>query len=90
MFTRVVVACFAVYCVHGARNTTRDVSALAGQGVALAREAAANAPQTAVKFCLENKARCAKSLKSRPAGQAAPAPETTAQGLRRPGAPKKA
>jgi hypothetical protein len=62
MFMRIAVACFALYCVHGAQNTARDSAALAQQGVTMAREASAQAPKAALSFCLENQTLCAKAM----------------------------
>jgi hypothetical protein len=78
MFTRIAVACFALYCVHGAQNSARDGAALAGRGAELMREASAEAPKAALSFCLENAALCAKAIG---AGDAAPVAELTPRTL---------
>lgn len=72
MFMRIAVACFALYCVHGAQNTARDGAALAESSVAMAREASAQAPRAALSFCLENQAFCAKAVNA--GSHEAPAP----------------
>lgn len=72
MFSRIAVACFALYCVHGAQNSARDVSALAEQGSAMAREASAQAPRAALQFCLENQSVCSQATQA-VAGAATPA-----------------
>lgn len=95
MLTRLAVACFALYCVHGAQNSARDVEALAGESAKLAREAAAEAPRAALAYCLDHQATCAKAaaLTSGPA-TVAPAPVAAEEVYplppRRPAAHKKA
>lgn len=64
MFSRIAVACFALYCVHGSQNSARDVAALSEQGKAAVQEAAAKAPQAALKFCLENQSLCAQTVEA--------------------------
>lgn len=51
MITRIAVALFALYLVHGSENTARDGSRLAED---LRREA----PKAAVSLCLDHAATC--------------------------------
>lgn len=88
MLMRVAVACFALYCVHGAQNSARDVGQLAQDGAQVARDAAAQAPRAALSYCLENQATCAKAAAL--ASAAPPPTEVYPLPPRRPAAHKKA
>lgn len=51
MITRIAVALFALYCVHGSENSARD-------SARLAEEIRHEAPKAAVALCLDNAAAC--------------------------------
>lgn len=51
MITRIAVALFALYLVHGSENTARD-------GARLAEDIRREAPKAAVSLCLDHAATC--------------------------------
>ncbi len=51
MITRIAVALFALYCVHGSENSARD-------GARLAEDIQREVPKAAVSLCLDNVATC--------------------------------
>lgn len=78
MFSRIAVACFALYCVHGSQNSARDVAAISEQGKAAVQEAVSKAPQAAMKFCLENQTTCVHAAQT-VSSATAPAQESRLQ-----------